>query len=188
MNKPSLVETIFLAAAAATILSAGQIPITPAFFEQPLLLTSAGQNAELQIAGVLAKRAGLTYTISKLALPQNLQGAKTLVLVLGASMKGLGSAGLDLVKEKDRVASLLLACRKGKIPVLCLHLGGESRRGEQTDELVADFLPSAATAVVVKSGNADKLFSKICAEKNIPLIEIEKAADCLEPLKKLFKS
>jgi hypothetical protein len=113
---------------------------------------------------------------------------KTLVLVLGASMKGLGSAGLDLAKEKDRVASLLAACRKNKIPILCLHLGGDVRRGEQTDEFIAAFLPSAAAAVVVKSGNADKVFSKICDEKKIPLIEVDKAADALESLKKLFKS
>lgn len=188
MNKLSMAASIILAVAAAATLSAGQAAETAALFEQPLLLTSAGQNAELQIAGVLAKRAGLTYKISKLALPQELQGMKTLVLVLGASMKGLGSAGLDLAKEKDRVASLLAACRKNKIPILCLHLGGDVRRGEQTDEFIAAFLPSAAAAVVVKSGNADKVFSKICDEKKIPLIEVDKAADALESLKKLFKS
>ncbi len=72
-------------------------------FEQPLLITSAGQNAEVQIAAVLAKRAGLNYTLAKLAGPNDLAGQKTLVLVLGASLKGLGAAGLDMNKESRRV-------------------------------------------------------------------------------------
>ncbi len=167
--------------------AAGQTAEPAALFEQPVLMTSAGQNAELQIAAVLAKRAGLTYTVSKLAGPRDLQGNKTLVLVLGASLKGLGAAGLDMAKEKERVAGLLEACRKNRIPILCLHLGGESRRGQQTDELIKACLPSAAAAVAVKSGNSDKLFSHLLKEKSIPLIEIDKAADALEPLKKLFK-
>lgn len=172
----------------AAQLNAAQATELISLFQQPLLMTSAGQNAELQIAGILAKRAGLTYAISKFAAPQELRGVKTLVLVLGASMKGLGAAGLDIAEEKGRVTSLVEACRKNQIPILCLHLGGEARRGQQTDEFVLACLPSAAVAVVVKSGNTDKLFSRICGEKNIPLIEIEKAADCLGPLKKLFKS
>jgi len=156
-------------------------------FEQPLLLTSAGQNADVQMAAVLAKRAGLNFTLSKLAAPKDLENMKTLALVLGASLKGLGAAGLDMEKEKDRIAALIAAAQKAKIAVLCLHLGGEGRRGAQTDELIADILPLAGMAIVVKSGNADGIFSKICQAKNIPLVEVEKTAEALTPLKNAFK-
>lgn len=157
------------------------------FFEQPLLITSAGQNAEVQIASILAKRAGLNFTLSKLASGTDLEGVKTLVLVLGTSLKGLGAAGLDLDKEKERVGDLVAAARQKNIRLLCLHLGGESRRGSQTDELMAVCLPPAKLVIVVKSGNADEFFTKICREKDIPLVEVEKAADALEPLRKAFK-
>ena len=70
-------------------------------FEQPLLITSAGQSAEVQLASVLAKRAGLTYSLSKLATGQDLGESKTLALVIGASLKGLGAAGLDIDQEKE---------------------------------------------------------------------------------------
>src|SRR4030042_2091354 len=76
-------------------------------FEQPLLITSAGQNAEVQIAAVLAKRAGLNYTLSKQATAADLESMKTLVLVLGTSLKGLGAAGLDVDTERERVSALL---------------------------------------------------------------------------------
>lgn len=160
---------------------------TRAIFEQPLLITSAGQNAEVQIASVLAKRAGLDYTLSKLAAAGDLAGQKTLVLVLGTSLKGLGAAGLDLDKERARVGSLVAETQKSGIPILCLHLGGESRRGPQTDEFIIAYLPLASQVIVVKSGNKDDIFTKICSEKGIPLIEVDKASDALEPLQKAFK-
>jgi hypothetical protein len=156
-------------------------------FEQPFLLTSAGQNADVQMAAVLAKRAGLGYTLSKLAAPKDLENMKTLALVIGASLKGLGAAGLDVDKEKARISALITAAQKANIAILCLHLGGEARRGAQTDELISDILPLARMAIVVKSGNADGIFTKICQAKNIPLIEVEKTADALTPLKTAFK-
>jgi hypothetical protein len=157
------------------------------FFEQPLLITSAGQSAEVQIASVLAKRAGLAYTLSKLATEKELENIKTLVVVLGTSMKGLGAAGLDKAKEKERVKILIEAAEEKNIPVFCLHLGGESRRGQLSDEMINAFLPFAKMAVVVKSGNKDGLFTKICKENDIPLVEVEKAVQVLKPFKEAFK-
>lgn len=156
-------------------------------FEQPLLITSAGQSAEVQLASVLAKRASLDFKLSKLANPADLENIKTLVLVLGVSMKGLGAAGLDLAKEKERISTLIKEAEKKKIPILFLHLGGEARRGQLSDELITLFLPYGKMVIVVKSGNKDKLFNRICNENNIPLIEVEKTVDALAPFKGAFK-
>jgi hypothetical protein len=156
-------------------------------FEQPLLITSAGQNADVQIAAILAKRAGLNATLSKLAGPGDLTGMKTLVLVLGASLKGLGAAGLDMDKEDKRVDALIAEAEKNKLPIVGLHLGGEARRGEQTDDLVARLLPHVRLAIVVKSGNADGLFTKVCQAGQIPLIEVEKTAEAQAELQRIFR-
>lgn len=160
---------------------------TAGVFEQPLLITSAGQNAEVQIAAVLAKRAGLNYTLSKQATAADLENTKTLVVVLGTSLKGLGAAGLDVDKERERVMALVTVAQKTRVPLLCLHLGGEARRGQQTDDLIAEVLPLARMLIVVKSGNSDGFFTKICQPKDIPLIEVEKTADAQIPLQKAFK-
>ncbi len=156
-------------------------------FEQPLLITSAGQGAEVYLASVLAKRAGLNSSLSKIAAPKDMKNIKTLVLVLGVSLKGLGSAGLDKAKEKERVNLLVAEAQKKNIPILCLHLGGEARRGQLSDEFITSFLPFAKMAIVVKSGNKDRFLSRICKEHNIPWKEIEKAADALKPFKEAFK-
>ncbi len=156
-------------------------------FEQPFLITSAGQNAEILMASVLAKRAGLDFKQSKIASPKDLENMKTIVLVLGASSKGLGAAGLDLAKEKERVNRLVEEAQKKNIPLLCLHLGGEARRGPLSDELISAFLPFAKMAIVVKSGNKDGFLSEICEKHDIALVEVEKTADVLTPLKEAFK-
>jgi len=155
-------------------------------FEQPLLITSAGQSAEVQIASVLAKRAGLSATLSKTAFSNELEGIKTLVLVLGVSLKGLGAAGLDLSQETNRVQILVDDAQRKNIQILCLHLGGETRRGQLTDDLINTFLPFSKMAIVVESGNKDGLFTSICKENHIPLIVVERVIDALQPLKKAF--
>jgi hypothetical protein len=156
-------------------------------FELPVLMTSAGQSGDAPIASVLFKRAEIPATFEKLATVQNLEGQKTLVLVLGASTKGLGAAGLDAAKELDRISALIAEAKKRNIPILCMHVGGEARRGELTDQMITTFLPSAKAVVVVKSGNKDGIFTKAAKAANIPLIEVEKTLDAVEPLKQLFK-
>lgn len=156
-------------------------------WEQPVLITSAGQSAEVQLASVLAKRAEIDFVLKKAAVPEDLSGINTLVLSLGVSLKGLGAAGLDVAQEKERVGRLLEAARAQDIPVLCLHLGGEARRGQLSDDFITAFLPGASQALVVKSGNQDGLFTTLCREHDIPLIEVERSVNALEPLKKLFE-
>ena len=155
-------------------------------FQIPNLITSVGQSADVQMASVLAKRAGLDSVLKKTATIQDLEGVKTLTLVLGASLKGLGAAGIDVDQEKERVRALIAEANKRGIPLLCLHLGGDARRGQLTDQLITEFLPSSKMAIIVKSGNFDGFFSKICDDKNIPLIEVEKTVDALAPLKNAF--
>jgi hypothetical protein len=156
-------------------------------FDQPLLITSAGQSAEVQLAAILAKRSELDYVLSKSASAGDMNDAKTLVLSLGASLKGLGAAGLDVRQEKDRVAGLVEAARSRDIPIVCLHLGGQDRRGNLSDEFISTFLPYARFAIVVRSGNQDGLFTRICGQHGIPLQEVEKTVDAMEPLKKAFR-
>jgi hypothetical protein len=155
-------------------------------FEQPLLITSAGQSAEVQLAVVLARRAELDFTLVKLATSEDLAGKKTLVLSLGASLKGLGAAGLDVAQEKGRVEKLLAAAKAQGLPILCLHLGGEARRGQLSDDFISSFLPHANLAIVVKSGNADGFFSSLCEQKKITLIEVNRTPDALKPLRDIF--
>jgi hypothetical protein len=185
-REKSILSFVLVCSVIASHLFAGQD--AKALFEQPALMTSAGQSADGVQASVLAKRAELKADLIKFASGKDLENHKTLILVLGASMKGMGAAGLDTNKEKERIVQLLAEAKKKNIPVFCLHIGGEDRRGQLTDEMIAEYLPSAQAAIVVKSGNKDGIFTKICKEKNIPLTEVDKILDVVGPLKAAFKS
>lgn len=178
------VLTLLLSLAVFAQISMGED--TPRF-EPPNLITSAGQSADVQMASVLAKRAGLNSILKKTATIKDMEGIKTLTVVLGASLKGLGAAGIDVEEERERVRTLIAEAQKRGIPLLSLHLGGEARRGQLTDQFISEFLPSSQMVIIVKSGNFDGLFSKICEENNIPLVEVEKTVDVLAPLKETFK-
>jgi hypothetical protein len=179
---------ILACSAAGLILNARQAAgPAAALFEAPALITSAGQSAEVQLASVLAKKAEVPATLAKMAGAADLANHKTLILVLGASSKGMGAAGLDAGKERDRIKALLTEAKTRAIPILCMHLGGESRRGQLTDEMIAEYLPAAKAAIIVKSGNKDGIFTKICAQSKIPLKEVDKTLDAVGPLKDAFK-
>jgi len=180
------VSFISLVLMAIPVLFSENIGAPPAKFEQPILITSAGQSAEVQLASVLSKRAGLDAVLVKAASPRDLKNTKTLVLVLGASLKGLGAAGIDAADEKARVKGLVEAAQNLDIAILCLHLGGEARRGQLTDQMIEEFLPYGQMAIVVKSGNGDGLFTSICAQHNIPLIEVDRTIDAIAPFKNVF--
>lgn len=187
MKKSLLCLSTILALAVLCLSAAEETKKDWPRFEHPLLITSAGQSADVQIAGVLVKRAGLAATLSKAATEEDLKNIRTLVLVIGVSMKGLGAAGLDLDQETSRVNRLVDAAKSQNIPLLCLHLGGEARRGSLSDQLLTAFLPFARMVIVVKSGNKDGFFTRICEKDAIPLLELERTVDAVGSLKLLFK-
>lgn len=152
----------------------------------PVLLTSAGQSADVQILKTLFDRSKVAAKTLPLAKPADLEGAKTLVIAVGGSSKGLGAAGIDAEKETARLKSVLAKAREMKIPVLAMHIGGESKRGDLSDGLYRLVVASAAQVVMVKDGDKDGFLSKTAAANKVPHHTVEKLAGVLEPIKTIF--
>ena len=108
-------------------------------------------------------------------------------MVLGASTKGMGAAGLDLDKEMERAKLLVKAAKEKGIKILGLHVGGESRRGKTTDDLLEIVLPESTHIVVVASGNKDKLFNTLAAKNSVPVTEVPNLAAAGDAVKALFQ-
>ena len=155
-------------------------------FAQPILITSAGQSADVSLAGTLLKKLNLNYKVSNLASESELSGMKTLLIVPGFSSKGLGAAGISREKELERVEKLIKAAKAKGIKIVMLHLGGKARRGAQSDDLCQMAANASSLMVVVKQGDEDQFFTHIAAKKNIPIEVVGKMADALTPLKEAF--
>ena len=177
-----------------SILAAFMIASLPSFvhsqpkvkFEQPVLITSAGQSADVTIAGMLFKKANIPAKAIALAKTTDLEGVKTLVMVAGFSSKGLGAAGISREQELARVKSLLAAAQEKKLKVVMLHIGGKARRGNQSDDFNKMAADASSYLLVVKQGDEDQFFSKIAAEKKIRIDLVDKIADAVQPVGNAF--
>lgn len=174
---------LFVLASAFTFTSKAQTPS----FEQPVLISSAGQSADVTLAGMLFKKLKLDYKVVNLAKPSDLDNIKTLVIVPGFSSKGLGAAGISREDEIKRVKELLNFANKKKIKILMLHIGGNARRGNQSDDFNKLAAESSSYMIVVSQADEDKFFSNISMKTKISIKLVDKIALASEPLKQLFE-
>jgi len=194
--------SVFLAAALvlflapASLLGQGQ----EAKAELPVLVTSCGQSIGPTTIKVVLQRLKLAYDIDPLATPDILQAKaragtpyKSLIITMGASLKGMGAAGIEIEDELARAAALIAEARKLGVKVIGAHIEGLKRRaqgaaaGDTTDEQSIDAVaPNSDILLVLKEGNSDGRFTVISQAKNIPLVEFEKTMDLIPALEKLF--
>lgn len=172
----------------------------PAKAETPALITSCGQSPGPTTIKVVMQRLKLAYDIDPLATPATLQAKaqagtpyKSLIIVMGASLKGMGAAGISIDDELIRAAGLIAEARKLGIKVIGAHVEGLKRRaqgasaGDTTDEQSIDAVaPNSNLLLVYKEGNVDGRFTTISKSKKIPLIEFEKMMDLVPALEKLY--
>lgn len=161
----------------------------PAFTaDPPVLLTSGGQSADLQIVKILLERLRLSDVTTKpLARVEDMRDVKTLVIAVGGSTKGLGAAGIDADQELARVGALLARAQEAGVKVLTLHVGGSARRGELSDRFIAAVVPRSGHVVVASDGNADGLFTRLTSQHRVTLESVERLSDLEAVLRRIFR-
>ncbi|MDH7483387.1 MAG: DUF6305 family protein [Spirochaetales bacterium] len=174
--------------AAIVIAPLGAYNLKAPFAEQPSLLTSIGQSADAEMVKTIMTRAKLQFTFDSLVKANTLasSNAKTLVVVIGGSSKGLGAAGISAEAELERAKALLAAAKQKGMKIIGLHIGGEARRGELSDKFINAAVPFCDYVIVVEDGNGDGLFTRLCGSK-IPLDLVQKISQAGDPLAAAFK-
>ncbi len=153
----------------------------------PVAMTCPGQAPEGQIVKLIFGRLKTPIKYDAFLEPKALQGSKSLILILGGSGKGLGSAGVDLKDEMKRAEQLIAEAGKQKIKLIGIHAGGEDRRGEVSTKLIDLVAPKMQYLIVREDGNKDGLFTKLAGQHKIPLTVIKASGDLPEIFKALFK-
>ena len=161
--------------------------LTAPIAEGPALVTSGGQSADYQMIATVMGKVGMDYTVANLCTSADLGDAKTLIVVVGGSSKGLGAAGIDADGELARLTELLDGAKSAGLTVIAMHTGGEARRGELSDKFITPIFEKADYAIVVTSGDEDGLMSGICASKGIPMDGIKSISEVATVLPAAFK-
>jgi len=177
----------------------GDVQTESSVFAQPLLITSIGQSAGAAQARVVAIKAGIDVTYAQRATTEELAGYATLIVVLGASTKGLGAAGVNIDGEIAWATELLETARGLGIRVIAMHIEGSARRGPSSDVLIETFAPQADCLIVKGSspdvewtadesadGNSDGLFTTLAADHEIPITYVQATLDAVDVLIELF--
>jgi hypothetical protein len=167
---------------------------------EPVLLTSCGQSPGPVRAKVFLQKLGIVFEYNALAKAEDLVAKKkegkpykTLMIVTGASLKGMGAAGVSIDEEIVRTKALIAEAKKQGIKIIGSHIEGMSRRsqgasaGDNSDEMSIDAVcPVSDFMIVKKEGDSDQRFTTISKSKNVPLLLFELNNDMLETLKKVF--
>ena len=161
--------------------------LTEAIAEYPALVTSGGQSADYQMIATVMEKQGMEFTTNNLATSADLGDAKTLIVVVGGSSKGLGAAGIDADGELERLDELMTAAKDAGLSIIAMHTGGEARRGDLSDKFITPVFNMADYAIVVSSGDSDGMMNDLCAGNGIPVDKIDSISDVVTVLPAAFK-
>ena len=160
--------------------------ITEAIAEGPIILTSVGQSANVNVVQTLLKKCEIDSDLNATVTADDLGSYKTLVLAIGGSSKGLGAAGVDENQELDRVKSVIAKAEEQGMTIIALHIGGSARRGTLSDKFIPDALAAADAAIIVSEGDSDGFMKGIVTENGVATAFIDNQVGAVEPLKTIF--
>ena len=163
--------------------------------QAPVLVTSCGQSPGPLKITVFLKRLGIEYDYKTDATDKDIatKKYKTVIVVTGASLKGMGAAGVSMKDELVRTAALVDAAKKNGVLIVGAHIEGMARRaqgadaGDNSDEQSIDAVcPKAQLLLIRKDGDEDGRFTAIAKKQNIPMVAFEKNLEIEGVLKTLF--
>lgn len=175
---------------------------SPVQGETPVLLASCGQSPGPIRVKLFLGRLGIEHEVVEMATAQDLmdrQAAgnpfKTLIIVTGASLKGMGAAGVSMGEELIRTEALIAEARNQGMTIIGAHVEGMDRRaqgaaaGDNSDEQSIDAVMPFSDAMVIRAdGNEDRRFTVISEAENIPLILFEKNMEMGDAFGKVIKN
>jgi len=171
-------------------LGAQDAPVTA---ELPVLLTSCGQSPGPERVRFFLRRLDMEHEFLEQATAQDLSRFSSVLIVTGASLKGMGAAGVSMRDELSRTAALIEEARRLGMTIIGAHVEGMARRaqgaapGDNSDEMSIDaVMPLADLMIIRQDGDEDRRFTVISEGDGVPLILFEKNMEMGDVLTRVF--
>ncbi len=210
--------SVFLMAGMLVFLCQAGLSQTPPKAQLPVLTTSAGQSNDVNTVNAVMEEAEIKYDYCDVPSIEMIQAGvglagkesgegfhvevytdtakfpkgtpyKTVIIAIGASLKGMGASGLTIDAEEARLKKLVDYFKKNKIFIIGVHVGGEATRGpagSDNERMIDAVAPFAECLFVTKDSNKDGRFTKITQKTKAPLIQVDYALSLVELFKKMF--
>ncbi len=163
------------------------------FADKHVYITTIGQGGELSSLNTILARYVYTaaeeeqyvekVTMGNMIKANDVPSGSVVIIVPGASGKGLGAAGTNLAQELTRAQNFAAKAAAGDIILIVVHMGGAARRGSETDPLINALVGEAALILVEESGNDDGFFNNL-SNPNVFIYPIVK--NMADSFKQLF--
>lgn len=178
-----LTRSGLLAAALALGLSSAALAADIPKIQTPVLYTALGQSPDAKTMSVLGTRAKLNGEFKPLANAQDIAAVKTVFVTVGTSLKGFGSAGVNIQTEAARADEIAKTAKAKGVYLILVHIGGDGRRDAMTNTLLDRLAPNADAFIVYDKGNGDGYFNKAAGNK--PLVLTPKTVDVTKVLESI---
>ena len=209
----------FLLGIIITLSASGLTQTEPPKAKLPVLTTSAGQSNDVVTINIILEEAGIKFDYCDVPTVEMVEAGvgladkesgpgfhvevysdleifpkgtpyKTVIVAIGASLKGMGASGLTVSAEESRLKNIIDYCKKKGIFIIATHVGGGTTRGapgSDNEKMIDAVAPFADFLVVIADSNKDGRFTNIAKEKGIPLVQKEYALDLVDIFKQVFK-
>lgn len=149
-----------------------------------LYVTSLGQAADFDtMKNLLTRSMGYAesdFIADSSLTAESVAAGDTVIVVPGASDKGMGAAGINAATEIARANAF--AAKKAEINLIVVQLGGSARRGANSDAIYEAICPAGKVDLIVSSADSDKKFSTAwCA--NVPTYYYSRGSKMVDSLK-----
>lgn len=114
---------------------------------------------------------------------------KTIIMVMGASLKGMNASGLTVDTEIKRIQSNISWARKNNITIIGIHLEGKSLRGKpgsDNERIIDTVVPYCDMIITTAGSNFDGKFSDLATRYNIPIAVAKNTTAIVPIIERIF--
>jgi hypothetical protein len=186
--------------------------------QYPVITTSAGQSADVNTLNIVLEEADVAYDYCDVPTVEIIADGvgmgdreggegfhiesytdreafpagtpfKTMIVAIGASLKGMGASGLTVDSEAARLKTIIEYCKDKGIYIIAVHVGGTATRGapgSDNERMIDAVAPFADYIIATTDSNKDNRFSDIAKEKGVPYTQVEYALDLVEIFGQIF--
>jgi hypothetical protein len=157
-------------------------------------LTTIGQTADMDtVFNIISMVYGTEFaelaaevTMDNMLTAAEVPAGSIVIIVPGASSKGMGAAGTNQTLEQARAIAFSTRAAAEEITVFVVHTGGSQRRGVESDPLITASSTAASLLMVIDTANYDNFFDNLADTYDVPVYYYSAAVSLVPPFRQIF--